>query len=267
MKTSIAYIVVNGTINAYVDGKQYSIASDSPYFEGAKAALKNKDAKGFVANADLDKTARERSRGQIAFAHGVIRWNGQPVHNALTKRILALINQDFDFQPLLNFLENVLKNPDPNAVEDLYRFLESNTLPLVEDGCFLAWKRVTTDFKDFYSGKVDNRVGQSPSIDRTLVNKSREVCSGAGLYVASKEYLKHYHNGEGVLILVKVNPQDVCAVPTSYENTKMRVCKYTVLQSLPISEIESANETVCGKAVYSTSPVIQRDSRGRFCKK
>lgn len=278
MKTSIAYIVVAGTINAYVGGKQYSIASDSPYFEGAKAALKNKDAKGFVANADLDKTARERSRGQITFAHGVIRWNGQPVHNALTKRILALVKQDFDFQPLLNFLEKLMRNPDSDSINELYLFLEANTLPITEAGNFLAYRRVDKNYLSLHANpdgtRNSNKIGESVTMKRSECERNRDKTCSKGLHFASLSYIPHYgsdSNGDRTVV-VEIDPSDVVSIPSDYNNQKGRCCKYTVVSEHLDGE---NNDTLSNTAVYKVTPTgitpaakfSGRDpATGRFCR-
>lgn len=250
---AISYIVAaNGTINAFVNGKSYTMAEDSTYYTAAKNALKASDPKAFIVACNLDLALREKSRGRVTLENGIIMWNGMPVKNGLVDRIMALIKQDFPFEPLIKFLENSLKNPEPQSVDDLYRFLEFNSLPITEDGCFLAWKRVRDDFFDFYSGTVLNKVGTEVSMPRDKVSKGSGVCSGAGLHVCSKDYLKSYHNGEGVVLLVKVNPAHVCAVPTTYQNTKMRVEKYTVLQKFSNEEVDGVNESICSEPIYDT---------------
>src|SRR5690606_24725742 len=48
-----------------------------------------------------------------------------------------------------------------------------------------------------------------------------------GLHVACFDYAKGFGPR---LIEVKVNPADVVCVPTDYNGTKMRVCKFEVIQ-------------------------------------
>ena len=40
---------------------------------------------------------------------------------------------------------------------------------------------------------------------------------------------------------MKVNPKDVVSVPTDYENSKMRVCGYTVVEELDEDEVIKNN--------------------------
>ena len=65
------------------------------------------------------------------------------------------------------------------------------------------------------------------TIAREKVDKNREQTCSTGLHVASYNYAKGY-SGD-VMIMVKVNPRDVVAVPTDYNNEKMRVCQYEVM--------------------------------------
>lgn len=264
-KSPIAFIIAtDGTINAVVNNKSYTLPKNSTFYGGAKAALKANDGKKFVEQCNLESALRTRSQGKVTLKDGKIMWNGGELHNVLTKRIYALMEQDFPFNSLLKFLENTLKNPRKEAINELYLFLEKNALPITEDGCFLAWKKVRADFKDIHSGTFDNSPGAKPSINRADVDPNRDTTCSRGLHVCSQSYLSHFGrdtNGAKI-VLVKVNPQDVCAVPIDYNNAKMRVCAYEVLQEVvdvATKEVELANT-----AVYSTGP--KRDERGRFTK-
>lgn len=167
---------------------------------------------------------------------GVVKFKGEAVSNALTRRILAMVRDGFDVNPLVNFLANLELNPSFRAVKELYGFLEATDLPLTPDGCFIAYKMVTRDYKDRFTGTFDNSIGAVVKMDRNKVDEdSRNTCS-YGLHVCSQAYLNSYFGGPRTLI-VKVNPADVVAVPADYNNAKMRVCKYEVTGELNADEL------------------------------
>jgi hypothetical protein len=70
-------------------------------------------------------------------------------------------------------------------------------------------------------------------MDRDDVDPDRNRTCSAGLHCCSQEYLPEFGCGAGNKIVeVRVDPKDVVAVPTDYNNTKMRVCKYEVLREI-----------------------------------
>lgn len=259
---SFAFLVArDGTINATVNGKNYTLPPDSMFYNAAKQALKDKDAEGFVIQCDLEASVRERSRGQIQLVDGVILWNGNPIHNAITQRIFALIKDDFPFEPLLKFLENTLKNPEQRAVDELYLFLEANTLPITEDGCFLAYRRVGANYESLHANpdgtRNSNRPGETVTMKRSDCDHRRNETCSRGLHFCSIGYLPSY--GGAKTVIVKINPADVVSIPHDYNNQKGRCCKYEVVDEyLPNDNKEVLNEA----AVYEVTPVTEATPTG-----
>lgn len=254
---TLSYIISdNGTINAVVGGKAYVLPSSSIFYSAAKKALKDKNADAFVAQCNLEKALRERSNGKVTLEAGVIRWNGKPVNNALTKRIYNLIREDFPFEPLLAFLENTLKNPEQRAVDELYLFLEKNALPITEDGHFLAYRRVGPDFLSIHKNpdgtRNRNKPGDVVTMPRDKCDADRTETCSKGLHFCSIEYLPSY-SGEKTVI-VKINPADVVAIPIDYNNQKGRCCRYEVVGEY----VENDDKDVLtDAAVYQVTPTEQ----------
>ena len=180
-----------------------------------------------------------------------IYFDGTPLNGALVERILRMREEEFDFEPMLELLKNIQANPSYRAREQLYSFLESNQLPITPDGCFMAYKSIRDDWKDIYTGTIDNSVGQKVTMNRFAVDDDPNRTCSAGLHVCSLEYLKSYRGQR--LVAVKVNPADVVSVPTDYNNSKMRVCAYEVIEELPI-------ELIAGDEDYWDEVVVGYDN-------
>lgn len=154
--------------------------------------------------------------------------------NYLVNKILEMDRKGEDCTKLLNFLENLVLNPSQSSVDELFLFLEKNKMPLTDDGCFLAYKRVRQDYKDCHSGTFDNRVGKIVQMPREQVNANRyETCS-TGLHFCSKDYLGHFY-GDNIMVL-KINPKDVVSIPNDYNESKGRCCRYEVIAQLENEE-------------------------------
>ena len=71
---------------------------------------------------------------------------------------------------------------------------------------------------------------------RNEVEDNPEKTCSAGLHVCSYDYLDNYSSSECDLdrvVICEVDPQDVVSIPSDYNNAKMRVCKYKVIDEIP----------------------------------
>jgi hypothetical protein len=158
-----------------------------------------------------------------------------------TGTILDMVKQGFPFEPMLNFLDNLSQNPSDHAIVELFDFMENKNMPITYDGCFLAYKAVRNDYKDIYSGKFDNSVGNVCEVPRSSVDSNRDNGCGHGLHVGAIDYAKSYggintdgfeggdNDGGNHLMICKVNPRDVVSVPTDHKFQKLRTCRYEVV--------------------------------------
>lgn len=158
----------------------------------------------------------------------------------LKEKVSQLLAKQLPVAPILAFWDNLSENPNENSKNCLFNFLEANQFTLTPDGHFIAYKKVTKmddgTLMDSHSRTVNNNVGSIPTMDREKVNSNpNEVCSH-GLHVGAWGYVNNF-SGQ-VIIACKVNPKDVCAVPTDYQFQKMRTCRYEVLAEVtqPISK-------------------------------
>lgn len=149
------------------------------------------------------------------------------MHNSLTRRFIQMYKEKQALKPLVRFIDNLMENPSNRSVTQLYGFLECNSLPITDDGHFIAYKRVNDDYTDCYTGKIDNSIGQVPEMDRNMVDDDPNRTCSHGLHVCSREYLNSYTGSR--IMIVKVNPRDVVSIPRDYNFSKMRCCKYEVI--------------------------------------
>ena len=183
---------------------------------------------------DTGSKIEEYSEGAIKVDtdSGIVTIDDTEVHDSITDRIVEFCRKDIPYLPLLAFWRNIQENPSAESKRHLFLFLEANKMPITTDGCFIAYKVVnynkTRDLVDCYTGNFCNNVGSVVTMDRENVNPDRDTTCSRGLHVAAYEYVKDNFSGN-VIVEVKVNPRDVVAVPTDYNNQKMRVCRYEVM--------------------------------------
>jgi hypothetical protein len=160
---------------------------------------------------------------------GVVHVNGDPLPESLSARVLDFYNNNLPFEPLLKFWAKLKNNPSFNSRQMLFKFLEHNGHPITTEGNFIAYRAVRSDFLDKHTGKMDNSVGNIVEVSRSQVDDNpNNVCSH-GLHVATMSYASTFGSGNDKILDVEVSPSDVVAVPTDYDGTKMRVCRFKVI--------------------------------------
>lgn len=195
----------------------------------------------------IDKDHEKRmGKNGIVFKDGNFYYKGYKLKNYLIHRILEIkkesemTNQPFKhlINPLVMFLENLMKNPSNNSVAQLYRFVEHTKLPITEDGCILAYKIVTHDYKDKHSKSINNKVGAKPWMPRNEVDDNPHQTCSSGYHFCSYKYATGFFNsGNDRMVVIKVNPADVVSIPVDYNNEKGRCCQYEVLYEIPMEEV------------------------------
>lgn len=239
----INYHVLNNSIVVNFDGKTISVNKGDGRYKDVLACIKE----GRLADIPdaIDVGSYFETRG-MKLENGLLHIDGEALPQALSQRVLQFRDEGLPFEPLLRFWTNLKQNPSFNSRTMLYKFLEHNGHPLTDDGCFIAYRGVTEDFRDVHSKTFDNRVGQTCEMSRDKVDDNPNNTCSHGLHVACYDYAKGFGPQ---LVEVKVNPKDVVAVPTDYNGTKMRVCKFEV-----VAVGEKLRE----------EPLYQRESEGYF---
>lgn len=229
---SKAVIVTSNTISFHAAGKFNQVNVSNPQFTQIKELVKQGKLEEAAKLIDLKPQVLAAIAGSKAELRGnTVYFNGEAVHSILGQRIVSLSQQGFTIEPMLRFLENLMSNPSKRAVDELYGFLEVSKLPITEDGHFLAYKSVRQDFKDHHSGTMDNSPGTVVRMDRNKVDEDKDRTCSYGLHFAAHEYARGFGAG-GRMVVLKINPRDVVAIPSDYNNQKGRACEYLVLEEV-----------------------------------
>ncbi len=236
------YHILKGSIVFNYDRKTITIDRSHQYYTEIVEALKAGNFEEIKSKIDIGDILSKFANDTFTYYEGKIYSYGKCVSGYMGDKILEFYHNSLPFDNLIKFWNNLQLNPSEESRENLYRFLESNSFPLTDDGCFIAYKRITAKYTDFYTDTIDNSVGKCVSVNRDNVDPDSNVTCSHGLHIASYNYAQNlYQSGSGVLVEVKVNPRDVVAVPYDYDNQKCRVCKYEVLA---IVDCENSNSVV-----------------------
>lgn len=225
--------VSDQSISVFFAGGMRSIPASDPGFAelAAHLALGEHDYETVERLVDKPKMIARLSEGLVQVIGSTVYYKGTPAHSTIAYRLLDILNAGQNAQVWARFLERVMANPSDRSRQCLYEFLDAWKAPLTEDGCFITFKRVRSDYRDIHSGKFDNSPGQTVEVPRNEVDDDPDETCSYGLHVAATSYLGHHYvrSPSYNTIACKVDPADVVAVPRDYGSAKMRVCKYVVL--------------------------------------
>jgi hypothetical protein len=229
---SYPYLIQGNNVVVVIDNKPHTISKTHITYQKVVDAIKSNDWEAVKDTIEPKKVVIEYGQGNVEVQGEQLFWKGKEFHNALATRMIQMLQDGFPVEPLVNFMENLMKNPSYRSVNELYGFLEKNNLPITSDGYFLAYKKVRKDYKDCHTGTMDNSIGQVVEMERHSVDDNANNTCSSGLHFCSKEYLNSF-GGERTVI-VKINPADVVSIPTDYDFSKGRACRYEVIGELGV---------------------------------
>ncbi len=264
---SFPYIVQGSNITVVIGTTPHTVSKSHIAYNKLLNAIKTGDWETVQDIIEPKQVVLDFGQGNVSIQGDKIFWKGREMHNALTKRMVAMIQEDFPVDPLVAFMENLMENPSKRAVNELYGFLEKNTLPITSDGCFLAYKKVRQDYLDVHSGTVLNKpaaymtdedrealaeaAGKNNevtvevvddvtvvSMERNLVDDDQNRTCSTGLHFCSKDYLSVF-GGERIVIL-KINPRDVVSIPNDYNDSKGRCARYEIVDEIDKDKADEA---------------------------
>lgn len=230
-KLTVNYIITENNIILNYNGSTHNIPKSSSLAEEVLEAIRLENYDIIPDLVDKSKAVKEFSDDEFNVVNGVVMIGDFEVPQILSEKILQFMKEGLPHKPLVRFANNLMNNPSNKSLRSLYKFLDVNNHPITPDGHFIAYKRVRNDYKDIYTGKIDNSPGSKPTVRRNQVDEDVNVTCSYGLHVANWDYAHNCYTraSNDILLEVKVNPADVVAVPNDYNNSKMRVCSYEVL--------------------------------------
>lgn len=233
----IPHIVTNQGLQVVLRGDAVTVAHSVKNFNQILDAIRNgHDERTIEALINITKNqviAAVKLSVSLSYANGVVYHNGAKLQGYAVSKLVKLIEDGVsDFRPLANFLTKVQANPTPSVIQNLYEFLEFGNMPITANGDFLAYKAIKQDWKDIHSGQFLNTIGTQHVMPRLKVDPDRNQTCSNGFHVCSWAYLPHFAHANGRVVICQINPADVVAIPADYNNTKMRVAAYRVIDEV-----------------------------------
>lgn len=177
----------------------------------------------------------------VSVENDSVLFDGTVLNGLLSETILKLRNLGKDIKPYVLFLEKLMTNPVENSRHQLYSWLEKHGLVITQDGNFLAYKGVKSNYGSINTGfgivngvtydnaSLDNKIGNVIEMPRSMVQHDTSVACAVGLHAGTLSYARGWA-GNGKVVLVEISPADVASVPRDCDTQKIRMCRYKVIQ-------------------------------------
>lgn len=261
-KKKIAYMFNEKYISFVADGVPYTIKNTDENWSKAVELVKKNNIKEIIPLIDKPKMISNFSKGKLKIVNGEIVNNGVAIKGKVVEKIKEFYQNGFPHEPLLKFFEKLSKNPSKRAVDELYKFLEDKNIVITEEGNCIGYKSVQPNWTDWHTGKISNKIGDAPTMERNEVDDNFYKNCSSGLHIGNLEYATNFNNSPGRhLIMVEFDPKDVVSFHDA-ENGKIRVCKYKV-----ISEYFPHGEKIYSNKLNKNQKAgPKRDANGRFVK-
>lgn len=243
------------TVTAFNPGAAnpiYTADSRHPHWNGILKGLREGDnnvwslfdvAAGIMASF-------QQVTDRVSFDGKNVLFDGEPVHSALTHQLQRALENGHadDYVALARFWEKLESNPNEHSREQAYDWLASHEFQITQHGDIVGYKYVFESREEegvylsghsstvagvpsgFVNGvpikelsRIPQRIGDVVSMPRNeVVHDPTQACR-RGLHVGTWNYVSN--SGDAVM-LVLVNPRDICSVPTDGRGEKVRVSRY-----------------------------------------
>ncbi len=233
------YAVTKKQITVIKDGESRSVVKGYPRFTEIKESLVDNDFSDMILAEvwdlmNLPKYIETFTQGSLIVDHekGTVHYGNFLIENPLSDQLIKMLNEGVDVKGFCKFAELLLENPKESVVEELYAFLAHNSISINKDGMIEAYRSITLDWKDHHIGTMDNSIGTTVKMPRTMVDDTPERTCSKGLHVAAFEYANRFGRKGKRLVKVLVNPSHVVSVPVDYNGQKLRCCEFKVVEEV-----------------------------------
>jgi len=263
-------IVQSGeTITVYVDGLPETINRDHSNWERVKQAIRDEQWDQLVPLMNIPKGLVQYSEGNITIVDDVFLFRGIEVADYLVTKIMEMFHDKMPIQPMVRYFENLMTNPNPEARKDQFKWLEAGNMPITDDGYVIGYKYVDENYKSCHNGVwelkggkdwilntgryYDHVIGSIVTMPREKCDENSRATCSTGLHFCSFSYLNSGYTKSKRIVLVKINPRDIVAVPADYSFAKARCCEYEVITEIDVQE---HGDILAGKRVVRASQKI-----------
>lgn len=253
----LAYMITNNRVSILLNGRWRSFHMKSQQGQDLVELLRAEpqDIERIGQLADVITWIAKQTDGRVTVDEcDRLYLDNKPIDYGLSGRIASLVEQGLKFDALSRFIENVSENPDPSVKEDLFRFMETGGIPFDPEGYILVFKKVDDAYLSYrggtdkvtvtkpgeepqvMTGRILYPIGGTVEMDRADCDPNRSKTCSRGLHGCSYEYLNFWYPRQGRVIICRIHPKDVTAIPADHKDQKLRCCRLEVVGEIAEDE-------------------------------
>lgn len=183
----------------------------------------------------LVSNVEKLTAGRVTISENEVRIDDTIINGSFVDTLIRLFKDGrlTDSTNIVNFVRRVANNPDSRVFDQLYAFCGHNDIEITNDGMLVAFKRVRDDYLDIHSGSISNKVGSVIEMPRIAVDNDPNKTCSSGLHACAYSYLYSFgYDRYDRILKILIDPADVVSVPVDYNGSKIRVCKYVVVEDV-----------------------------------
>lgn len=240
-----------------VDGESHVMRDDHKLFHYVLEMIDNgrwEDATDLVHNelVLVHKALPKVLADGLTLIGETLYYNDKPLYPKLTQTVLQYYDDEEKLAAIGKFIGRLMENPSRNSREQLYTFLDRHDFRITDDGHFIAYKGLKSNFLSIHSGdgvvngveftnaQLDNSPGNVVTMPRQDVMDDPASACSFGLHAGSMDYARSFADGK--VVEVKIDPADVVSVPHDSSSAKIRTCRYEVLREVDYTPLEDSFE-------------------------
>ena len=232
MNTFKCWHVTKDSVIVTFDNGVKTVKRDSEQGKEAMNLIATNQLHKLVDVVDVAASIADKSGNLFYVNDGMVYSFGERVDTYIENKVIEFSKNNLPFEYLLKFWNNLKQNSFEHVRKFLPEFLENNNYAITQDGMFIAYKRVRNNWKDCWTGTMDNSIGKVVEMKREDCDQDPHRDCSSGLHAAPFNYAVNFYQTQytdGHVIELLINPIDVMAVPTGCGSIKIRVCKYIVV--------------------------------------
>lgn len=266
MKKTYSYVLGKSNITLVIDNNHYTFRRDSSIGRNLVDAISKNSPDSIIREIiNVDKEIRKYVENgmihidNVRITSSTVYIDDEEIDSSLANQIRRHYDAGISIEPMVKFIQKVRKNPSFRIRKQLWDFInaseDSGGFTISPDGDIIAYKKVSSDYKDIHSHTFDNSVGQIISMNRSEVDDDPNNTCSSGLHFCAFSYLNCYATSvNSKIMIVKINPADVVSIPTDYGFAKGRCCRYEVIGEL-------YDNKPIANAVYDNREITEEDIR------
>jgi hypothetical protein len=254
-----------------LNGMPYTVDVEDPRYDDIFEAIENDDEEKLISLLSTKgRTVNLRndlSADGIECTGGAYTYKGNPLPMDLTDYIMSAMDRG-NTKPIVQFVQRLYENPNYDTRIRLFEFMERNKMPIDNDGRFLAFKVVTSDYMDKHTQSVSNSVSTTvPRKAWSDVDTDPTVHCSRGYHACSLSYITSFFNTGDRIVSVAIAPEDVGSIPDDYDGAKLRCRQYEVMADITDSYLaDTANVRIHITSGEGLDPVARAVYESRYAR-